>query len=115
RVSPGDNQFSPERRLSPPDCQYTNNSRTTADRRTASSAGVARVPPTPRRDTVTVTAVQARDDRVPLTPGRDTGVDTKWNAWSELTGVNLSDRRYGLDTKNCSYSATAGLDRQLAP
>lgn len=52
---------------------------------------------------------------MPLTPGRDTGFETRWNAWSELTGVNLSDRRYGLDTKNRSYIATGGLDRQLTP
>jgi hypothetical protein len=62
-----------------------------------------------------MTGAQTRDSQVPLTAGRDTGIETRWNAWSELTGVNLSDRRYGLDTKNRSYSATLGFDRQLTP
>jgi hypothetical protein len=50
---------------------------------------------------------------VPLTPGRDIGFETRWNAWTELTGVSLSDRRYGLDSKNRSYTMTAGVDYQV--
>ena len=60
-------------------------------------------------------APHVRSNSVPLTPGRDTAFETRWNAWSELTGVSLSDYRYGLDTRNRSSTATAGLDRQLTP
>jgi outer membrane autotransporter protein len=67
---------------------------------------------TPQGQTV---APSVRSTAVPLTPGRDIGFETRWNAWSELTGVNLSDRRYGLDTRNRSYTMTGGLDRQLTP
>src|SRR5436190_21876985 len=89
RVSPGDDQFSPERRLSPPDCQYTNNSRTTADRRTASPAGVARVPPTPGS-----------------IPNGTHGA----NSPASIFPIAVT-----RSTPNRSYSATARLDRQLTP
>ena len=51
---------------------------------------------------------------IPLTAGRDTGVETLWNIWSEGTFVNLSDRGFGLDTKNRTWTATVGLDRKLS-
>ena len=60
-------------------------------------------------------AAPSTANRVPLTPGRDTGFETRWNAWTEATAIGLSDHRYGLDTRNRNYTATAGLDRQLTP
>ena len=67
----------------------------------------------PQRGDTGVPLTPGRDTAVPLTPGRDIGVETVWNAWTEGTFVDLSDRRHGLDNKGRTGTATFGLDRKL--
>jgi hypothetical protein len=69
--------------------------------------------PTPGDLGTGVPLTPGRDFDVPLTPGRDLGVQSLWNAWTQVNFIGTSDRRYGLDLKGRTGSVSLGVDRRL--
>ncbi|WP_175558022.1 autotransporter outer membrane beta-barrel domain-containing protein [Roseibium suaedae] len=56
--------------------------------------------------------LQEQDD-VPLTMARDLIEPSRWNAWTQVTGLTSNDQRFGRDFQTLSGSAAFGIDRKL--